>query len=189
MFRDPSPLKVERKGKMISQKRVVGLLLLLVAIPGHPAAQSCNPAVVSYLARDEQGAILSETELKSVYERLPKTIGDASLNTSQVSFKADNETYYWPESADWDKGNKQPALEFATAAACTMHLTEVTLAYHQKRMRLIFDISIDRNQDARRIVVDSLPFQEGTFRLDLNGWSQERDKLIASARWKKVKSS
>ena len=161
-----------------------------ISVTRTPAyAQSCNPAVVDYILRDEKGKVLTETEVKTVYERLPKAIGDASLDVGQVSFAADGETFYWPESADWPRGNKQPALEFANAATCTMHLTEVTLIYQGKSMRLIFDLDIGRSQPDRRPVIDSLPFQEGDFRLELNGWSGGRDKLIPSTRWKRIKST
>ena len=151
-------------------------------------AQSCNPAVVDYILRDEKGKVLTETELKTVYEQLPKAIGDASLNVGQVSFAADGKTFYWPEFVDWPRGIKQPALEFANAATCTMHLTEVTLTYHGKRMRLIFDLDIGRAQPDRRPVIDSLPFQEGSFALDLNGWSRDLNKQIPANRWHKIKT-
>jgi hypothetical protein len=147
--------------------------------------QSCNPAVVNYIVRDEKGKVLTETEIKTVYEGLPNPIGDASLNAGQVSFADDGKTFYWPESVDWPKGNKQPALEFANAATCTMHLNLVTLTYHEKKMRLIFDLNIDRTQPDRRPVIDSLPFQQGSFALDLNGWSSDGDKLIPANRWHK----
>jgi len=157
-----------------------------ISVTLNPAyAQSCNPAVVNYIVRDEKGKVLTGTEMKTISEQLPKTIGDATLNAGQVSFADDGETFYWPESADWPRGNKQPALEFANAATCTMHLTEVTLTYQGKRMRLIFDLDIGRSQPDRRPVIDSLPFQEGDFRLELNGWPGGRDKLIPSTRWKR----
>lgn len=35
-------------------------------------AQHCNPAVVNYILRDENGKVLTETEIKAVYEQLPK---------------------------------------------------------------------------------------------------------------------
>jgi len=151
-------------------------------------AQSCNPAVVNYILRDEKGKVLTETEVKTVYEQLPKAIGDASLDVGQVSFADDRKTFYWPESVDWPKGNKQPALEFANAGTCTMHLTEVTLTYHGKRMRLVFDLDIGRTQPDRRPVIDSLPFQEGSFALDLNGWSRDLNKQIPATRWQKIKT-
>jgi len=95
-------------------------------------AQYCNPAVVNYILRDEKGKVLTETEIKTVYEQLPKVIGDAHLYSGQVSFAEDESSFYRPESADWQKGRKQRALEFANSDTCTMHLTEVTLTYHKK---------------------------------------------------------
>ena len=151
-------------------------------------AQYCNPAVVNYILRDELGKVLTETEIKTVYEQLPKAIGDAHLYSGQVSFAEDERTFYWPESVDWQKGRKQPSLEFVNSEMCTMHLTEVMLIYHGKKMRLIFDINIAKSQPDRRLVVDSLPFQEGTFALDLNGWLGRRDEMITAERWKKVKT-
>ena len=151
-------------------------------------AQSCNPAVVNYILRDENGKVLTETETKTIYEQLPKAIGDARLYLGQVSFAEDERTFYWPESVDWQKGRKLPSLEFANSETCTMQLAEVALTYHGKKMRLVFDINIDRSQPDRRLVVDSLPFQEGTFGLDLTGWPGARDQIIPAERWKKVKT-
>jgi hypothetical protein len=191
----PSSKVIKRSDSVQNAKgvTVVSILWVLIALTGFPNtglpnighAQSCNPAVINYLVRDEKGKVLTETELKSVYEKLPKTIDDADVSSGQVSFADDKGKYYWPESVDWPSGNKQSTLEFANAKTCAMHLTVVTLAYHDKKMRLIFDRDIARGQNDRRLVIDSLPFQEGTFALDLNGWSGEPDTLIPSSRWKK----
>jgi hypothetical protein len=148
--------------------------------------QSCNPAVVDYIVRDEKGEVLSESIVKSLATQLPKEVGNANVSDTQVSFAADKTTYYWPESVEWKDGSKLPALSFANAATCTLHLEDVTLTYHNQKMHLIFNIDIARSQKDRRPVVDSLPFQEGTFRLDLTGWTQEEDKVIPASRWKKV---
>jgi len=148
-------------------------------------AQSCNPAVVDYIVRDEKGNVLSREELKTIHQQLPETIGNAVTAVSEVSFTNDGVTYYWPESVDWDKGKKVGSLEFANAATCTLNLPRVDLEYHGMKMTVIFEISIERHQDDRRLVIDSLPFQNGTFTLDLSGWSHSRDKLIPATRWKK----
>jgi hypothetical protein len=166
----------------------IWLVMILVATPSAPS-QSCNPAVVDYIVRDEKGQVLSAADLKSIYELLPKEIGNAGVNTSQVSFAEDKKTYYWLESVEWEKGAKVPALEFANAATCTLHLEEVTLTYHGKKMRLIFNIDIARNQHDRRPVIDSVPFQEGTFTLDLTGWTHDPEKLIPSTHWLRVKGT
>ena len=148
--------------------------------------QSCNPAVVDYIVRDEKGQVLSETEVKSLVSQLPKEVGNANVSDTQVSFAADKKTYYWPESVEWKDGTKVAALSFANAATCTLHLEEITLTYLTKKMRLIFNLDIARNQNDRRPVVDSLRFQEGTFKLDLTGWTKEEDKVIPASRWKRV---
>ncbi|HWP45448.1 MAG TPA: hypothetical protein VNO14_19570 [Blastocatellia bacterium] len=167
---------------------VCSAALLTAGGPGGSIhAQSCNPAVISYIVRDESGNVLSEAELKTVYERLPETIDSARLFTGEVAFADDGMSFYWPESLDWKKGKKVPSLQFINNETCVMSLTEVTITYHDKSMRLIFNINITRTQRDRRPVIDSLPFQEGTFSLDLSGWSHETHKMIPSDRWKKVR--
>ncbi|PWT88322.1 MAG: hypothetical protein C5B55_13335 [Blastocatellia bacterium] len=162
----------------------IALTFLLLLLCKCTYAQSCNPAVVSYIVRDEKGQILSRADLDSLAKQLPEAIGDAGILVNDVSFLADKQTYYWPEDAKFDTGTKSPALVFANAGNCIMHLGEVTLTYHGKKMRLIFNIDINRNQDDRRLVIDSLRFQEGTFQLDLTDWNHARDKLITATHWK-----
>ena len=164
----------------------VVLLLISLTTARSVEPQSCNPAVVSYVVRDEKGTVLNETELQTIYAQLPKKIGDAWLEAGHVSIAENGENFYWPESVDWSKGRKEPALEFANAATCTMQLSEVTLIYHDRKMHLIFNIEIDRTLPNRRPVVDSVPFQEGTFVLDLKSWAGERDRIIPANHLKKV---
>ena len=167
-------------------RQILWLTLLLLFVFRPSFAQSCNPASVFYIVRDERGEVVSTADLAAVATQLPKTIGDAKTGANEISLKPDKQTYYWHEDADYDKGSKMPALLFANAATCTMHLGEVTINYHGKTMRLIFNIDITRTQDDRQQVIDSLKLQNGTFRLDLNGWSRERDKIIPATYWKKV---
>lgn len=165
---------------------VLGMLLGMLFVPlMSTSAQSCNPAVVDYIVRDENGNVLAAEELKTLHRQLPKTIGNADTAVNEVSFTSDGLTYYWPESADWDKGKKVSALEFANAGTCTLNFPQVELGYHGKKMTLIFNISIERHQDDRRKVIDSLPFQNGTYVLDLSGWSPSRDTLIPATFWKR----
>ena len=164
---------------------VMGLLLLSWT---SAQAQSCNPAVVSYIIRDEKGAVIKGEELKSVHQQLPEKIGDAQTSVGEVSFAGDGVTFYWPESVEYPKGTKIPVLEFANARTCTMNLGQVDLSHRGKQMHLLFNIEIARFQDDRRPVIDSLPFREGTYRLDLTGWPHSSEKLIPANRWKKVRA-
>ena len=155
-------------------------LFLLTSISAN--AQSCNPAAVSYIVRDEKGSVVGGEELKTL--QLPKVIGNADTSVGEVSLAGDGVTFYRPESVDWDKGKKVPALEFANAKTCTLNLPTVDLTYHGKTMHLIFNINIDRYQHDRRPVIDSLPFREGSFVLDLTSWTCHDDKLIPATLWK-----
>ena len=65
--------------------------------------------------------------------------------------------------------------------SCKLHLPEAVLEYHGKKMRLIFDADLE----PRTLVIDSLPFQEGTFKLDLGGLKEDGNVIVAG-RWKKV---
>jgi hypothetical protein len=160
-------------------------LVLLLGFAKTAAAQSCSPVSVSYIVRDEKGTPLSEEDLKTVAEQLPKQVGDATTSASETSFAPDARTYYWQESVEWEKGNRMPSLQFYNAGICAMHFGDIALMYRGKTMRLVFDIDIARYQPDRRPVVDSLPFQNGTFRLDLVGWTHDKDKVIPASRWKK----
>jgi len=151
-------------------------------------AQSCNPAAVSYIVRDEQGTVVGGEELKTLQQQLPKVVGNADTFVGEVSLASDGVTFYRHESVDWAKGNKVPALDFANAKTCTLDLPSVDLTYHGKKMHLVFNITIDRSQRDRRPVIDSLPFEEGTFVLELTSWPRNEDKMIPATFWKKSKT-
>lgn len=175
---------------MKNKIRVLGILVGLMFLPlTSVSAQYCNPAAVRYIVRDEQGAVLSTEELKTIHQKLPEKIENADTVVDEVSFKSDEVSYYRRESVDWDKGKKVPALEFVNAGTCTLNLPKVELEYHGKKMTLIFNINIELRQDNRRLVIDSLPFQEGTFVLDPSGLLLDKDKMIPRSFWKQVKSS
>ncbi len=168
-------------------RQAIWLIPFLVLLAVRPTyAQYCNPATVSYIVRDEKGKVLTAAELKSVVDQLPKQIGDADTSTFEVSFNADKQTFYWQDSVASGQGNKVPVLMFSNASACIMHLGEATLQYGGKKMRLVFNLDITRAQDDRRPVIDGLPFQDGAFKLNLEGWTHARDKLIPATRWKRI---
>jgi hypothetical protein len=172
---------------MINSVRALVTLAVVLLLWTSAQAQSCNPAVVNYIVRDAKGVVVTGEELKSVHQQLPETIGNAQTSVGEVSFATDGVTFYWPESVEYPKGKKVPALEFANARTCTLTLGQVDLSYRGKQMHLLFNIDIARSQDDRRPVIDSLPFREGTYRLDLTGWPHSSEKLIPATRWKKVR--
>jgi len=168
--------------------RSIWFVLFIVLLVGKTAvAQSCNPVSVNYIVRDETGRMLSSDQLTEVATQLPKQIGDATTSVTDTSFAPDNKTYYWSEDTQWATGTKVPTLMFSNAAICAMHFSEITLHYKNKTMRLVFGIDLPRYQPDRRPVVDSLPFQNGAFRLDLSGWTHDKDKIIPASRWKRLR--
>jgi len=166
-------------------RKILWLALFLLFAFKHSFAQSCNPASVFYIVRDEHGKVVSTADLASIAAQLPKTIGDATTGANEISVKPDKLTYYWHEDADFDKGSKMPALLFSNAATCTMHLGEAIIKHQGMTMRLIFNIDIDRRQDDRQQVIDSVELQDGTFHLDLKGWNRERETIIPATHWKR----
>jgi hypothetical protein len=175
---------VKRKKLFLIANTPAALLTLVICAACSLAhAQYCNPALVSYIVRDENGKRLTEEELKSVAEQLPQSIGDAQIYAGEVSLKENGRHFYRQESVDWDKGEKVPALHFINDGNCAMQLGKVTLTYHGKRMRLFFNISITRKQDHRRWVIDALPFQEGTFVVSVDGCPWGENEVISADRW------
>ena len=168
--------------------RSISFVLFVVLLVAKAAsAQSCNPVSVNYIVRDEAGRMLTNADLTAIAAQLPRQIGDATTSVTDTSFAPDNKTYYWPEDTQWANGTKVPTLMFSNVAICAMHFSEITLHYKNKTMRLIFGIDLPRYQPDRRPVVDSLPFQSGTFRLDLTGWTHDKDKIIPASRWKRIR--
>src|ERR1700752_3098655 len=98
------------------------LPLLFLLVPTKISlGQSCNPAAVHYIVRDEKGRVLSAAELKTVAELLPKKIDDADTDDFEVSLAADKKTFYWQDSTEGEKGTKVPALSLPmqAPASCT----------------------------------------------------------------------
>jgi hypothetical protein len=76
----------------------IGISIVLLLICGSVSsslAQSCNPAVVSYLVRDEKGNLLNQKDLQPIYEQLPKSIGDADTFLGEIAL-ADNWQILYP---------------------------------------------------------------------------------------------
>lgn len=154
-------------------------------------AQFCNPALVSYLMRDEQGNPLTEEALQTIAEQLPKSSGDTRVYAGPASLSQDGRRFYRQESLDWAKGKEVPALHFINNASCAMQLGTVTLTYHGTQMQLSFNMVITRTQPdrLRRWVIDALPFQEGAFVLDVAGGPSADDEVIPATRWHRLKAT
>ena len=55
-------------------QKILWLTLFVLAAYTSTVAQSCNPASVFYIVRDESGKVVSTADLASIAAQLPKTI-------------------------------------------------------------------------------------------------------------------
>jgi hypothetical protein len=168
---------------------VVAQLIFVVCVSaGSTYAQECQPAAVNYIVRDEAGKVLGESELNAVYERiakLPSEVGSVYMGTA---FLAKGwKTFYSPYSEERKGSEEVSVIAFGHSGPCQLKFADSTLEYHGKKMRLFFDVDIpSKEQPVLDMVIDSLPFQEGTFKLDLSGLKQEEHRVMAASRWKRI---
>jgi len=150
------------------------LTVVVFATAGMAYAQICPPVGVLYVVRAEDGAPLTRPELDSIAKQVPKTIGGATdgvgaatVTISSVPANEDGSLRPYPYFGE--KSPKTiPALSLMNEYPCRLHLEAVTLMLHEKKMRLIFNLDLDA-RGIRTLVIDSPPFQEGTFALDPPG--------------------
>ena len=158
----------------------VSLLLILAAFASvnETYGQRCRPAILRYIVRDEKGRNLSEAELQAVH----KQMSQPANGVSTVSFTEDgNLVRDYTEAKD--AKIKLSALYYVDIKTCELNVGEVTLQQAGKTMRLIFNMKISR----RTFVVDSLPFQSGTFELDQKALSKaDPSQVIPAKEWKKI---
>jgi len=140
-------------------------------------AQSCRPAELNYIVRDERGNVLSESMLHKVFRDVkPPTSGIGT-----VAFTEDGKLVGYSGK---DPAKTLPAIFFVNAASCQITVGEVALTRGKETMRLVFNLDINR----RAYTIDSLPFRRGTFRLDQKGLSDiDQKELVPASRWKKAK--
>ena len=125
-------------------------------------AQSHRPAHVIYLVRDEKGEILDPKKLEAIVA--PKG----------QEMKADT-TFL--KNADGTTTDDVKCLESKVdVGGRPVSLSEMTLKLRGQTMRLIFNVTAREE----RILIDSLPFQAGTFKLsDKKKWTKVKDDAPA----------
>src|SRR5690348_8500765 len=121
-------------------------------------AQSCRPAELNYIVRDQKGNVLSESALKTIYKQ--EKVPGFGVGTVALTKEGTLIGYTANKPAEM-----LPVIYVANAATCRVKVGEFTLEYGGRQMHLIFDLDIDR----RAYTIDSLPFRPGTFRLDQKG--------------------
>ena len=148
----------------VTLRRVLGLAMPLVlwhvgAADLTALAQSHRPALVVYLVRDEKGEIMDPKKLDSV--SAPK---GQEMKAATTFLERDDGT------TTKDVKCLQSKVD---AGGRPVIVSEVTLKLRGKTMRLIFNVTALE----QRILIDSLPFQDGTFKLsDKRKWTKVMDE-------------
>jgi len=158
------------------RNKVILALLIFVAYPAASEAfgQSCRPAVLGYFVRDAKGNYLTEQELKAISASMPQ------LSVEQVAFAPDGTLVGYSTKKT---KLQRAALSQANAASCQLKIGEMILRHNGMKMRLIFDLEINR----RDYYFDSLRFQNGTFKLDQETLpASGSDEVIPSKVWRKI---
>src|SRR5262249_55525680 len=127
---------------------------------------------------------------ESIVKQLPKTIGVATATTGAAtvtisSVPANDDGSLRPYPYFGEKAPKaMPALSFLNHYPCRLHVEAVALRFHEKTIRPILNLEFDA-RGVNILVIDSLPFQEGTFALD----PPSAQTVIPAHQWKKVSDS
>jgi hypothetical protein len=155
----------------------IGLLLLLMFFCSQKAeAQICDSAKIDYIIRDTKGHVIDASTLKP--SSFVKDSGDYYERTV--------ERIFFSKTNDEKDATPAMGLRYRGSGACKLKLDEVTLSVGGKTMRLIFNLSLDSYDDSAHShrVIDSLPFTEGTFRLE-----PTLERNIPASAWKQVKTT
>jgi hypothetical protein len=156
----------------------IGLLLLLMFFCAQTAsAQNCDKVRIDYVIRDSKGHIIDASTLKPsdfVEEKADKYY---ERSTRQISFSG---------TGDVKSAATITSLHYENRDACTFKLDELTLRMGGKTMHLIFNLSLNSYHDSAHSqkVIDSLPFKQGTFRLEATS-----ENNIPASSWKKVSNN
>jgi hypothetical protein len=155
------------------------LALLACAVLATPAAaQHCWPSSVALLVRDEQGALIHPRELNG-YTYTPERPDSADmafavrrLNRSSLA-PAGAHALLW-----WGRGD------------CRVHLDEVVLTRGGRVMRLRLNLRVDTDASPgpSEYVIDTPPFQPGTWQLTppLPPGELEGAAPVTADRWRRL---
>jgi hypothetical protein len=159
---------------------VIALIIIHFIAPP-TRAQSCKPTMLIYLVRDEKGKPVPPAAKEISYQ--PK---------AQYSDWWDDDGHEYlltSEEMPQDvKSLKGRILKLYTGASCFFR-QPVTLQIDSKgkTMKLIFKPLLDVKAESADYVVDSLPFQAGTFEIDLTFRKRWPPQFYPASGWQKVK--
>lgn len=154
----------------------LGLLSLLLFSCGTAVtAQICGPAQLKYIVRDSKGKIVDAS-----------TLGESSFTGEKAKYwKRVASTVSFTEPGKNRKPVEVKSLTYSGGGDCHLQVDEVTIKMDGKSMHLIFGRSLQTYPSGSfgYQVIDSLPFQQGTFKLE-----DSSEENVPASKWKKVSS-
>lgn len=147
----------------------------LCLVPASVRAQICAGSTLRYVVRDAQGRVMDPS---GVFERKGATDIDELKDASKVINKASAEktrVMRWRGMCNFREDVKE------------------SLKLDGKVMNVIFLMPRLSRYDSRSFLVDSLPFREGTYEIDLTGEGQVNPaggwlgQFYAAKGWKKIR--
>lgn len=142
------------------------LLVLILLSASNVSAQPGCYGTTNYLIRDEAGKAMTLKELEKVtvsINGVPMKLR-YDISGKEPTFYEYEFVHYYENKIIRDTGKipfKNPLSISIQPYGFCGKTGDLTLTYRGKRMRLIFDID-----EARHAMIDSLPFQSGTFYLN-----------------------
>ena len=154
------------------------LILLIYASVSEASGQTCRPrpAALGLIVHDSRGKTLSAEQLQAVKIQPP----EPALSIHSVDLAADATLV---GTSTKETKTKLPVLHRSNNSTCRLDIREMTLEYKGRKMRLIFNLEINR----KAYYINSPKFQRGTFELDKNSLPQSgSDRIIPATIWKKI---
>ncbi|HYW70870.1 MAG TPA: hypothetical protein VE961_07545 [Pyrinomonadaceae bacterium] len=159
----------------------VALIILNFTAPS-ARAQSCRPTMLYYLVRDEKGKPVPPADKNISYQTKAKYTGWWDEGYEDVLNSAE-----MPKDVTGLNG-KILKLYTGDGAACFFQKpVTLQIELNGKKMELIFKPLQDLKAKSADYVVDSLPFQEGTFEIDLTFRKQWPPQFYPATGWQKMK--
>lgn len=166
-------------------KALIGIAFtatIVAIIPRAAQGQKCLGSRVAYLVRDEKGRPIDET-VKDLWQVKDNGSGSSrgwSAPWSNFSKDDSEQVKVLPASI---ATLQRKIVTFNTAAYCSFdRIVKLQLKHNGKVMNLIFNTA---SADDQWYMVDALPFQEGSFEIQLPKLPPRSWKFFASRDWKK----
>jgi hypothetical protein len=151
---------MQRRSRRIHIPTIVLILLACAALARPAAAQHCWPSSLALLVRDEAGTVMHPADLGG-YTYTPERPDSSDQKFTVARLSGDRWAAAAPAGAH--------ALQWHGRGDCRVQLDEVVLRRGDRVMRLRLNVRLDTTADPgpTDYVVDTPPFQEGTWELAL----------------------